>query len=238
MNYAGAELLAMAEARNYYRWILAQCRAYLGRTILEHGAGMGTFSTLLLEDAGVEKLVALEPATNLVPILRHRLSRWQDRAEIVPSTIGESIPHLRGRGIDTVVSINVLEHIPDDLETLRAMRDLVHDGGCVILFVPALRWLYGSLDVAFEHVRRYGKRELVDKVSRTGFEVETTRFMNLPGVLSWLAVGRLMRRRTLDPVAVRVYDRWVLPILSRAERVCPPPIGQNLLLIARRTSAV
>jgi len=234
IHYVGDELAAMAEAHNYYAWVLATCRSRIGRVVLEHGAGIGTFSELLMREAGLDRLLALEPATNLVPLLRERLSAWGARVEVVPSTLEQSAPRLRERGVDTVVSINVLEHITDDREALRTMAELLPAGGRVILFVPAVAWLYGSLDAAFEHCRRYGRRELIGKLEDAGFAIESARFMNLPGVLSWLVVGRLLRRRTLAPSAVRFYDRWVLPVVSRLERLHPPPIGQSLLVIARR----
>lgn len=232
-EYAGHELAAMAEARNYYRWILEQCRTRLGRVVLEHGAGIGTFSTFLAAEA-IEKLLALEPAANLVPILRRRLAPWGDKAEVVTSALEECVSLLRGRDVDTVISVNVLEHIPDDLATLQAMWEVLPEGGHVILFVPALPWLYGSLDRAFEHVRRYRKQELYDKLSAAGFKIVDGRFMNFPGIASWLVAGRVLRRPTLDPLAVKLYDRYVIPIIAKLERLRPPPIGQNLLVIAQK----
>jgi SAM-dependent methyltransferase len=234
LSYPGHELAAMAQARNYYAWMLAECRSCIGRVVLEHGAGIGTFSELVLRDAKPDRLLALEPAANLVPLLRQRLAAWGARAEVLPYTLEQSAPQLRERGIDTVVSVNVLEHIADDRKALRAMAETLPAGGRVILFVPALPWLYGSLDAAFEHCRRYAKQELIEKVESAGFVVESVRFMNLPGVLAWLMVGRVMRRRILAPGAVRFYDRWILPVVSWLERLQAPPIGQNLLVIARR----
>jgi SAM-dependent methyltransferase len=234
MSYGGAELVAMAEARNYYRWILGCCRGSLGQVILEHGAGVGTFSDILLTEGGIEKLLALEPAANLLPALSQRLAGWRDRVEIVPYTMEGALDRLRGRGIDTVVSVNVLEHIDDDVRTLETMSSVLAEQGRLIVFVPAVPWLYGSLDAAFEHVRRYRKQELVEKVSTAGFDVLSTTFMNGPGVLSWFVVGRILKRHTLDATAVRFYDRCVLPIVARLEGWYPPPIGQNLLLIGRR----
>lgn len=140
------------------------CRTYLGRVVLEHGAGIGTFSSFLVEEA-VEKLVVVEPAANLLPALRERLAPWGDKVELVSSTLEESAELLRGRSIDTVISVNVLEHIPDDLRTLRTMWEILPEEGRVILFVPAPPWLYGSLDRAFEHVRRYQRQELHDKAA-------------------------------------------------------------------------
>jgi SAM-dependent methyltransferase len=236
MNYAGTELAAMAEARNYQRWILSRCRPHLGRVVLEHGAGLGTYSALLLREA-IEQLIALEPAANLVAALGEQLAQFGPRAEIVAGTLEDRVAELRARGVESVVSINVLEHIDDDVRTLRAMHDVLAPGGRLILFVPALPWLYGSLDVAFEHRRRYAKRELVAKVAGAGFRIESVRFVNLPGVLPWWLSGRVLRRRTLEPGAVRFYDRFALPLVSRLEGWLPPPIGQNLLLIARREAS-
>jgi SAM-dependent methyltransferase len=237
MHYPGDELAAMAEARNYYAWVLAQCRSHIGRVVLEHGAGIGTFSELLLREVRPERLVALEPAENLVPRLRAHLAGWGERVEIVPSTLERAPAELRRRGIDTVVSINVLEHVPDDRATLRLIAELLPAGGCAVLLVPALPWLYGRLDAAFEHHRRYTRRELLAKVAEAGLSVEEARYLNLPGVLSWLVMGRVLRLRRLAPAAVRSYDRWVVPLVARLEQRHPPPLGQSLLVIARREAA-
>lgn len=229
--YIGHELDAMAEAENYYRWILARCRHHLGRSVLEHGAGIGTFSRFLLAEA-IDRLVVLEPSVVLVPTLRARLGTWADRIEIVPSTL-EAWASIPGRSpVDTIISVNVLEHIEDDGRTLTTMRAVLPAGGRLVLFVPALPRLYGTLDHAFGHVRRYRRRDLVDKVTAAGFRVMQTRFMNAAGVVSWFLAGRLLRRRGLARGAVKAYDRYAIPLVAGLERLWTPPIGQNLLLLA------
>jgi SAM-dependent methyltransferase len=233
MEYEGSEFAALAVAVNYYGWILRSIRSYLGRVVLEHGAGIGTFSTLLAAEP-IDRLVAVEPATNLLPVLRERLAPWADRAEIIAGTLADAASLLSDRGIDTVVSVNVLEHIDDDRGTLHAMWKILASGGYAIVFVPALPWLYGSLDRAFEHVRRYRRQELRDKLSAAGFHVVAAKFMNMPGIVSWFIAGRVLRRTTLNRSAVRIYDRYIVPVIAKAEALCPPPVGQNLLLIARK----
>lgn len=236
MEYPGQELIVMTVARNYYRWILECCRTHLGRVVLEHGGGIGTFSTFLLGEA-IEKLIIVEPAANLIPILKERQTAWSEKVELVSSTLEEAADVLQGRGVDTVISVNVLEHILDDARTMRTMWQILPEGGHVILFVPAVPWLYGSLDRAFEHVRRYRRRELHDKVTAAGFRVVMARFMNFPGVVSWLVMGRIFHRPTLDLWGVKFYDRYVIPIIAKLERLSSPPIGQNLLVIGEKPRA-
>jgi len=235
-HYAGRELAAMAAAPNYYRWVLRVSAPEVGRVTLDHGAGVGNFSTILLE-AGAEKVIAVEPAQNLLPILKSRTAGAGARILIVGSTLEESVGYLAGQSIDTVFSVNVLEHIEDDVRTLQAMFHIVRKGGRIVIFVPALPALYGTLDQAFGHVRRYRRQELHDKVTAAGFRVVRWRFMNLPGMVPWWISGRLLRARTLAPTTVAAYDRWVVPFLVALEGVCPPPLGQSLLLVAERPRA-
>jgi SAM-dependent methyltransferase len=231
--YRGTELDALASARNYYRWIIARCREHLGRVVVEHGAGAGNFSLALLE-AGVGHLAAVEPAGNLVPTLTERLAPWGRRASIWASTLEEFVVADHRLAVDTIVSVNVLEHIADDRTTLRTMAALVRPGGSVIVFVPALPWLYGSLDRAFDHVRRYRRDELLAKARGAGLEVLDVHFINIVGVLTWFVMGRVLRRPTLTAASVKLFDRVAIPLISRIEGVWSPPIGQNLLLISRK----
>ncbi len=154
--------------------------------------------------------------------------------EIVGSTLEEAADRLRHQPVDTVISINVMEHIRDDMRTLRSMWEVLVDGGRIILYVPALPWLYGTLDKAFQHIRRYRRQELQEKVSAASFRLVSVRFMNLLGVASSFITGRILRRSTLSPRAVKVYDGCIVPVLRRLEGFHPPPVGQNLLLIGEK----
>jgi SAM-dependent methyltransferase len=231
--YRGQELEAMAVAANYYRWLLATCRSHLGRIVLEHGAGTGTFSTALLGEP-IEHLVALEPALNLLPALRARLAPWGPRASVRADTLEQYAASPDRRTVDSIVSVNVLEHIADDRATLAAMAHILPAGGRLVVFVPALPWLYGTLDAGMDHVRRYGAGELRDKVRAAGFAVSEVRFMNLVGVLTWFVAGRVLRQRTLARASVRLFDRCVVPLVRALESRRPPPVGQSLLLLARK----
>jgi hypothetical protein len=236
VQYAGHELEALAEARNYYRWILQQFRPFLGRRILEFGAGSGTFASHLLT-CDPESLWAFEPAPKLRPQLEARLGR-HPAVRITAGTLIDLRDRLGDEQLDTIVSVNVLEHVLDDREALRVMRSLLGErSGHLLLYVPALPWLYNSLDRAFGHYRRYCKSELRAKVLDAGFEPIRCRYVHAVGMLGWWYTGVILRRRTFSRRAVGWYDRNIFPIAMALEHRLSPPFGQSLLVIARAAVA-
>lgn len=225
--YTGTELDAMAEARNYCRWIMEYFSPYLGHRVVEIGAGKGTFSELLLNSREVADLVLFEAAANLFPMLRERFANRTVRLHC-----GYFEPSLLGGPVDSVVLVNVLEHVADDGALLSQIHQCLRPGGCVLLFVPALAWNYGSLDKAFGHWRRYDKRRLVRTLEHARFRVERARYVNVMGIASWFFAGKLLRQTTLKPAQVRWYDRRIIPWSFKLERICEPPLGQSLLAVA------
>src|SRR5205085_1761515 len=103
-----------------------------------------------------------------------------------------------------------------------------------LIFVPAVRWLYGSLDAQVHHYRRYSRHGLARVVRRAGLELLSLRTFDGAGVVPWLVAGRVLRQRAFSPVAARIYDRWVVPVTSRMERWIRPPVGKNLICVAQR----
>ncbi len=232
LDYPSGELDAMAQAHNYYRWILDGWRPLLGRVALEFGAGIGTFSAHLLQEP-IERLFLVEPAPALGARLETRF-RSHDRVRVLSGVLEDFRVELGTRAIDSVLSVNVLEHIDNDDATLRAARDILIPGGRLFIFVPAFQFLYGSLDRTFGHVRRYTRGGLLAKVRSLGFDVVSSRYMNLLGTLLWLVAGRVLRQRTLAPGAVALADRMLIPVSSGLERCFRPPFGQNLMVVARK----
>jgi hypothetical protein len=100
--------------------------------------------------------------------------------------------------------------------------------------VPALSLLYGSLDRVYGHVRRYTKRSLTARVEAAGFEMVFARYVNMLGVLSWFIAGRVLRQRAITPGAVALADRTLIPFSAGLERWVRPPIGQNVMIVARK----
>jgi SAM-dependent methyltransferase len=229
-SYSGTELDAVAEATNYYRWIIDSFAPALGVRIVEAGAGIGTVSELLLTTASPKELLLVEPAQNNIGELRRRFDR-NARVSVVHGYLEEVAGSFEA---DTVVAVNVLEHVerPDDF--LRAAHQILSPGGALLILVPALPGIYGSLDVAFDHYRRYTRAGLRDSLRSAGFAIEKLHYLNFVGVAAWFMAGRVLSRTTLGRTQVRFYDRWVIPWLSRIESRLHPPFGQSLLAIARK----
>lgn len=228
--YSGTELDALAEAHNYYRCILSYFAPHLGRRIVEVGAGIGTFSERLLNAAEPEEMVLVEPADNNIEGLRQRFAE-RSAVRVVHGYLDAVVGSVAA---DSVVAVNVMEHVEDDVAFLRGAHELLNPGGHLLLFVPAGQWLYGAMDAAFDHYRRYDKPMLTDRLHAAGFGTFHLRYFNLPGIVPWFITGRVLKRTTVLPRDARRYDRWVMPWLAPLERWCEPPIGQSLLVIARK----
>lgn len=229
-NYSGSELDALAQARNYYCWVLGKFEPSLGSTVIEVGAGIGTFSSFLLSLSQVRKLIAIEPAANTYPVLAERFGT-NPRVE---TRYGYLKDHSKAIIGDSLVAVNVLEHIADDHEFLRDAFDCVSPGGSLLIFVPALPAIFGTLDEAFAHQRRYTKASLQRAIELSGWRVQRVSYMNFPGIAAWFLAGRILRKTSIAAADAKAYDRLVVPWLSRLESRFEPPIGANLVAIATK----
>jgi SAM-dependent methyltransferase len=220
-----------AESPNYYAWLGSCFAPYLGGRVLEHGAGSGLLSEALFEKGG-RRMVLTEPEPHLVELLRERF-RGRGEVEVFLGTV-ESYFEGAGRSkIDTIVSSNVLEHVPDDVHCLRVMRELLVPGGILGLYVPARPELYGEADREVGHQRRYRRGELKQKLSGAGFEVVSISYRNLIGALPWYVSGRVLRQKKVNAKSIKIFDSIVFPFFRKLEDWVAPPYGMNLLAIAR-----
>lgn len=223
-HYDGHDLEALADMPRYNAWIDSQFAPWLHGRVLEVGAGIGNFSATWLPRA--TQAVLVEPAANLAPRLTERFA--SDRRVRVANTLLADLPAELRQPFDAAVMVNVLEHIADDVGVLRDLHGLLRTGGAVCVFVPALPALFGSLDEVFDHVRRYRKAELADRIREAGFSVAHIGYMDSLGAIPWLVAGRVLRQRKLDGRATVVYDRAVVPVLRAVEAVVAPPAGKSL----------
>lgn len=226
----------MAFARNYHRWILDLFAPHMGSRLVEVGAGTGSFSELLLERAP-DTLTLVEPSPEMHRRLAERVEgfRTKTRVRTFNDTFARAARLIaEGEAPDSVIYVNVLEHVEDDDAELRAVREVLAPGGRLFVFVPAFRWLYGSFDRQVGHLRRYTRGELSHKCERAGFRVLKAVYFDAAGVLPWWLKYRVLRSEKMEAGAVKFYDDFFVPVLRRVEAVVPPPFGKNVLLVAEK----
>jgi len=228
-EYPGKELESMSFAVNYHKWIVNELEPFLGYTAVEVGAGRGDLSAILLE-TGLKKLFLFEPSPNMFPLLKAKVEGWS-RIKAINELFD---PDLVPETIDSILYINVLEHIEDDRAELLNAHRALPPGGCLLLFVPALPQLYSEVDKSMGHFRRYYKKDLIERVRGAGFEVEKVRYFDLAGIIPWY-VNFVLLKNSFSAVSVTAYDRVVVPPMRLFEKLIVPPIGKNVLLVARKT---
>jgi SAM-dependent methyltransferase len=235
-TYTGRDLEAMAFAPNYHGWILDRFRPYLGRRVAEVGAGTGNFARLLLAER-IDALHLIEPSAAMFQQLSAIAEGESAGRVALHNAIFRGVAgQLQAAAVDSIIYVNVLEHIADDERELRAMSEVLPRGGRIFVFVPALPFLFGSHDRAVGHVRRYWRDELAMKCRAAGFAVLRADYFDVAGIVPWWLKYRVLQSNGMEPGAVRFYDRWIVPIMSRFEAWLPPPLGKNILLVAEKAS--
>lgn len=232
-NTVDFEFAALNEARNYRAKLVEDFRPYLHGNVLEVGAGIGQITQALVALPSIRQLLSIEPYESFCEAFRARLPQ----ARLLHGTV-QNLD--KDSNWDALVSINVLEHIEDDEQELAAYHGaLKRQVGTLCLFVPARPELYAPIDRDFGHFRRYTKTELKSKLTRCGFRCLSIRYYNALGYFAWWVIFCMLKRRSFDAASVRLFDRFLFPIVHLLEsRVCAPPFGQSLLVIAKAESSL
>lgn len=227
-QYFGRDLEAMSFAENYHSWVISEFMPYLRGNVAEVGAGTGNFSRLLLK-SNISSLTSFEPSSNMFPLLTANLAK-DSRAKAVNEYFSQ---RNTDELFDTILYVNVLEHIEDDLAELVTVKTALVAGGNLLVFVPAMPWLFGELDRQVGHFRRYTQPGLVDLVRTAGFSVVKVRYFDLLGIIPWY-INFVLLKNILSSSNVRLYDRLAVPVMRLIEKLVSPPVGKNLLLVAKK----
>lgn len=228
--YAGDDLKALEDLPNYQNWIMDSFRPYLNGRAVDIGAGVGTFSQIIALQ--VDKMDVVEPASNLIPLLKDNLDGIVDN--IYNLSIEKWLENTESKSYNCVIMINVLEHIDDDKNVLNEIYSRLSPGGVLLLFVPALKNLFSPIDSLLGHYRRYSRSDLLEKVHNAGFSIVECAYRDFLGSFLWWIVYRRLGRKRFNPLAARFYDFVGIPLTRLIEKVVTVPFGKNLILIARR----
>jgi len=203
-EYGSNILTGLTHAPNFCAWMADVIRPYLGKNILETGAGIGNLTRYFIPRI---KYVVSDIDDNYLDYLRN-YSKNKPYLEVmrIDVTRPDDFVSIGGKH-DTVLCLNVLEHIEEDVAVLRNFHSALGRGGRAIILVPQHEWLYSSLDRVLGHRRRYSLERICKVIKEAGFEVEQTIMsFNKIGVLSWIINGKLLRREHFSRIQLKALN--------------------------------
>ena len=227
-DYGG--LKRMERLTRYNAWLFEKIAPYLGQRVLEVGSGTGNMTAYLL---GRDLVVASDNNPRYLGLLHNTFERTPN-VDVCYLDLSElDLRPLAKFRFDTVVILNVLEHIKDDVQTLARLREILEPDGRVVIISPILMALFSPMDRILGHFRRYERGELEAKIAEAGFTVEHVSYLNVLGMIGWYANFQILRRRAVPGFQSRLND-WLVPILRLEDRL-RLRIGMSVLVVGRRT---
>jgi len=225
----------MSHLDAYYAWALDMFGPGLEGPAVDAGAGIGHFSRIL--SGAVSPLLLLEGGQENLAVLEHRFAD-RDDVQVREIDLNNCQVEIAAFGARSIFTLDVLEHLPDDVAVLSQFREALPPGGKVYIKVPALSWLYGPVDEASGHFRRYSTGSLRRAVEASGLRVLRCRYMNLAGVPPYFLKSRILKRsenfsRTFSIRQIQRI-RKAIPFLRMLDRVTGPPLGLSVICIAQR----
>lgn len=223
--YSGHEiLLIMQFADNYNRFIkrIIRQNADNAAHVIDFGAGIGAFAHSTRVWA--QKLICIEPDHKQKSILE------DDKLNVE-----SSLSPISENSIDFVYTINVLEHIKNDFTSIQEIYKILRPGGKLLIYVPALPWLYSNMDARVGHFRRYSMKDLLNKTIAAGFEVKQSEYVDCLGVLATLIYKLIGNSNgSFSLKSLIIYDKLVFPISRIVDKFLNKFVGKNILVICEK----
>jgi SAM-dependent methyltransferase len=230
-TYVGGELELFAHAHHWKRYWISKLRPFIRGAVLEVGAGIGT-NTTILRDGTESRWVCLEPDPKLVTELKRKLSdsRASRSSEIVTGTI-DALPEQDS--FDTILYIDVLEHIPDDRGEIRRAACRLRPNGHLVVLSPAHAWLYSPFDKAIGHCRRYTTRTLC-QLTPPDLRAKKSFYLDSVGLLASMANRVLLRQSMPKPGQLGVWDNFMVPCSRLLDPFTAHRIGKSVVCVWER----
>lgn len=226
----GAETLErIGSATAFNRWMFQRLAPWVGPTVLEVGAGVGNISQFLVDR---QRVVLSDIDPEYLKRLETRFAGKDNfgfrKLELPGANRSDD-----GERFSSVICLNVLEHIEDDVSSLREMARFLNDDGRLVVLVPAFPSLFGSLDVALGHYRRYTKPTLLTVFKQAGLKLLHMEYFNLAAMPGWWFTGRILERELIPAGPLDLFEKMIP--LFRLERFLPWRVGQSLIAVGEVT---
>jgi SAM-dependent methyltransferase len=230
-KYVGSELDLFADVWNWKAYWSRQIRPFLRGDILEVGAGIGSNTRFLDPGGGTGRWVCLEPDPELHGLLVKTFAETKPRRAY--ETVCETVASLTDQQFDTIIYIDVLEHIDNDREELNQAASHLRPGGHLIVLSPAHQRLFSPFDGAIGHFRRYN-RPMLRTISPASLRLERMRYLDCTGLILSAANMLLLRQSIPTKAQLRFWDHWIVPISRVLDKLLLYSVGKTIIAVWRR----
>lgn len=228
------EILEVAQsAINYRKWLASLTFPYLGDNPLEFGSGIGDYAEVWLE-LGCPRITVSENSLSRIELLKQKFS---NNPSIQVAHLDVEKIDFKMDGYTAVVSLNVIEHLENDLSAIRNIRNVLSPGGYFVAFTPAFPLLMSRFDRSVGHHRRYTKRTALALLNSAEFEVISVKYVNSVGWFAWFFAMRILQINPSEGSLLKIWDKLMIPIVRKIESRVTPPFGQSLLIVGRVPSS-
>jgi len=233
-KYGGSELGLFAAMENWKTYLSRQIRPFLRGDILEVGAGIGS-NIRFLEDGGNGRWVCLEPDADLHRQLLKNIAGADSRRKY--DAICGTLATLAGQQFDTIIYVEVLEHIANDREELNEAASHLRNGGRLIVVAPAHQLLFSAFDVAIGHFRRYN-RAMVRNLTPASLQLEQIKYLDCVGMILSAANAFILRQSMPTKAQLGFWDGWMVPLSRLFDRLFLYSVGKTIIAIWRKEALV
>ena len=215
----------------YSQWIYDVIRPFIKGKILEIGCGIGAMTRHIIKD--YSSIVSIDVNKSHIQKMYTQFCKYPELQIYYLDILQDPSNILKKEMFDTILLINVLEHIEREDETLQKIYELLAPEGNSIMLVPAYQNLFGSLDEIVGHLRRYNKKLFIEKLHTFHLESFYTTYMNTLGMFGWWLNSKFLKKREFSISQIAFFE-YLIPFISRIEKWIHPPFGQSILIISRK----
>ena len=227
-------LLTLEKADKFNNWMYSVLKPFLGGNILEVGSGIGTISQKIVNDFPNSQIVLSDIDSRYISILNNRFNSI-DNVKCLKFDLG-NIYDLKNinQKIDSVLAVNVLEHLEDDVLALNNIYNILDNKGKFIILIPAHKFLFNCIDKAIGHHRRYTKKEIVQKISKTKFKINKVFYFNFFSIFGWYIQGNILKKMITEKYKISLFN-LLIPIQKFVEKyITRNKIGISLIVVLEK----
>ena len=228
-KYSGDELVLFQHAKHWKKYFSQQIKPYIKGNVLEVGAGIGS-TTLLLNDGSANQWLMLEPDEQMSALLKMKVETnvLPGNSRLQTGTIDQLTSTF-----DTIIFIDVLEHIEKDAEEMKKAATLLNTGGYIVVLSPAFTYLFSPFDKAIGHYRRYNRKMLRDIIP-SGLQLVANRYYDTVGYFAALMNKWVLRQKYPTVNQVRFWDKWMVPVSKVTDKLCLHSFGKSIIAVWKK----